>query len=183
MIYGPFESCTHSFRMTTLSGGKIGYGMLPIRKLKRVELTNHIHYCYALHYCSVGRFQASLMHVIFLHRKFPHNTLCKLLIGIGYIHRGVQHKFAHRQICVLTGLIYMSQIGEADGWSATSLYNFARALHHVGVRSSALEYYKLVLDHPDDLWRWEAGWNISRIFVESKNLRLAEKYMLRYCNS
>jgi hypothetical protein len=160
-----------------------GYAIFPLKRLRRIALTPGVHYCFALHYLSIGRTQACLMHALYLHEKLPSSYISALLVGIGYVHRAMQTKFNHRQPAVLAGLLHLSRLGTSDGWSPTSLYNFARALHHLGLRSLALEYYQMVLAHPAKLWIWEAGWNISKIFIESGNLRLARKYLSLHCSS
>ncbi|KAI9115356.1 hypothetical protein K1719_013675 [Acacia pycnantha] len=139
------------------------------------------------------------------YKLLPENPLINLCVGTALINLALGFRLQNKHQCILQGLAFLYNNLKISENSQESLYNIARAYHHVGMVTLAALYYEKVLairekDHPIpklpdgnlnatenhqpgycDLRR-EAAYNLHLIYKKSGALDLARQVLKDHCS-
>ncbi|CAA0806010.1 tetratricopeptide repeat (TPR)-containing protein [Striga hermonthica] len=148
----------------------------------------------------ISQHQAAAREYLEAHKLMPDNTLINLCAGTALINLGLGHRLQNKHQTILQGLAFLYENARLCEGSQESLYNIARAYHHVGLVSLAATYYEKVLavrekDYPiprlpndnqdsDDAknpgycdLRREAAYNLHLIYKKSGAFDLARQVL------
>lgn len=153
----------------------------------------------------ISQHQVAAREYLEAYKLMPDNPLINLCVGTALINLAVGLRLQNRHQCLLQGLAFLFNNMRICNGSQESLYNIARACHHVGLVSLAVAYYEKVLaiaekDYPApklpnenqelngeselvhcDLRR-EAAYNLHLIFKKSGANDLARQILRNYCS-
>ncbi|XP_028782473.1 general transcription factor 3C polypeptide 3 [Neltuma alba] len=139
------------------------------------------------------------------YKLLPENPLINLCVGTALINLALGFRLQNKHQCILQGLAFLYNNLRISENSQESLYNIARAYHHVGMVTLAALYYERVLairekDYPIpklpdgnpnatenhlpgycDLRR-EAAYNLHLIYKKSGALDLARQVLKDHCS-
>ncbi|GJW78688.1 general transcription factor 3C polypeptide 3 [Tanacetum coccineum] len=154
---------------------------------------------------AISQHQAAAINYLEAYKLMPENALINLCVGTSLINLALGNRLQNRHQCVLQGLAFLYNNLRLSENSQESLYNLARAYHHVGLVSVAVTYYEKVLaihqkdlpiprlpnDGPEvtnnlkpgycDLKR-EAAYNLHLIYKNSGSVDLARQVLKDYCS-
>ncbi|KAK7303705.1 hypothetical protein RJT34_14618 [Clitoria ternatea] len=138
------------------------------------------------------------------YKLLPENPLVNLCVGTALINLALGFRLQNKHQCVVQGLAFLYNNLRICENSQESLYNIARAYHHVGLVTLAVTYYEKVIairekdypipklpnENPDvienvkpgycDLRR-EAAYNLHLIYNRSGALDLARQVLRDHC--
>ncbi|KAH1224348.1 General transcription factor 3C polypeptide 3 [Glycine max] len=138
------------------------------------------------------------------YKLLPENPLVNLCVGTALINLALGLRLQNKHQCVVQGLAFLYNNLRICENSQESLYNIARAFHHVGLVTLAVIYYEKVIamcerDYPipklpnenSDIiethkpgycdLRREAAYNLHLIYKKSGALDLARQVLRDYC--
>ncbi|PIN06623.1 hypothetical protein CDL12_20823 [Handroanthus impetiginosus] len=148
----------------------------------------------------ISQHQAAAREYLEAHKLMPDNPLINLCVGTALINLALGHRLQNKQQAILQGLAFLYNNSRLCEDSQESLYNIARAYHHVGLVTLAAKYYEKVLaihekdypipilpsDNPElmtvnkpgycDLRR-EAAYNLHLIYKKSGAFDLARQVL------
>ncbi|PWA68583.1 tetratricopeptide repeat (TPR)-containing protein [Artemisia annua] len=154
---------------------------------------------------AISQHQAAAINYLEAYKLMPENALINLCVGTALINLALGNRLQNKHQCVLQGLAFLYNNLRLSENSQESLYNLARAYHHVGLVSVAATYYEKVLaihqidlpiprlpnDGPEvtnnlkpgycDLKR-EAAYNLHLIYKNSGSVDLARQVLKDYCS-
>ncbi|KAJ0713860.1 putative tetratricopeptide-like helical domain superfamily [Helianthus annuus] len=101
----------------------------------------------------LSQHQAAASCYLKAYKLMPENALVNLCVATALINLSLGLRLNNKHRCVLQGLAFLYNNLRLSENSQESLYNLARAYHHVGLVSVAATYYEKVLavhqkDHP-----------------------------------
>jgi len=135
-----------------------------------------------------GNYKFALMQYYSLSKINPKEPLIPLMISTTLLHMTVQKTATHKTQMAIQSIAFMNRYMRLRGDCQESNYNMGRALHFLGLFSSALQFYKKVLrsepvksKHPHvvNLCR-EAAFNIAQIYRISGSPQLSRLYVHKY---
>ncbi|KAH1141314.1 hypothetical protein GYH30_032515 [Glycine max] len=138
------------------------------------------------------------------YKLLPENPLVNLCVGTALINLALGFRLQNKHQCVVQGLAFLYNNMRICENSQESLYNIARAFHHVGLVTLAAFYYEKVIaicekdypipklpnENPDSIethkpgycdLRREAAYNLHLIYKKSGALDLARQVLKDHC--
>ncbi|KAL9171749.1 hypothetical protein ABFS82_03G001400 [Erythranthe guttata] len=151
-------------------------------------------------YTMMNQHQAAAREYLEAHKLMPDNPLINLCAGTALINLALGLRLQNKHQTVLQGLSFLFKNAQICGNSQESLYNIARAYHHIGLVDLAVKYYEKVLairekdypipilpnDNPCDSGikrpgycdlRREAAYNLHLIYKKSGAFDLARQVL------
>ncbi|XP_039689315.1 general transcription factor 3C polypeptide 3 isoform X2 [Medicago truncatula] len=139
------------------------------------------------------------------YKLLPENPLVNLCVGTALVNLALGFRLHNKHQCIVQGLAFLYNNLEICTNSQESLYNIARAYHHVGLVTLAAIYYEKVIairerDYPIPKLqnesidvienhkpgycnlRREAAYNLHLIYKRSGALDLARQVLKDYCS-
>ncbi|GAU33823.1 hypothetical protein TSUD_221610 [Trifolium subterraneum] len=139
------------------------------------------------------------------YKLMPENPLVNLCVGTALINLALGFRLQNKHQCVVQGLAFLYNNLKISGNSQESLFNIARAYHHVGLVTLAAIYYEKVIamsvrDYPIPTLpnekidvienhkpgycnlRREAAYNLHLIYKRSGALDLARQVLKDHCS-
>ncbi|CAO1612960.1 unnamed protein product [Sympodiomycopsis kandeliae] len=156
---------------------------------------------YSYYLLAAGSYQAALAYSLRAYSRLPHDPLICLTVGIACLGRMTNRQTDNRHHLLIQGLSFLNRYRQlrcsstnnrkTTSWMEAT-YNFARALHSLGLLSMAVPKYESVLAAYDahasssdkamvgfDCHR-EAAWNLSLICSINGDVRYAKRLMTKY---
>ncbi|XP_064477009.1 general transcription factor 3C polypeptide 3-like [Ornithodoros turicata] len=139
-----------------------------------------------------GTYKHALGEYMCLAKEHPDDPFVLLCVGLCFTHISCQKFTAKRHSLYVQAIAFMTRYLEMRGNCQESYYNVGRALHQLGLLHLAASYYKKALEEPPSLTvicrdenifdlRKEIAFNLSQIYLASKNTDLAAMYINKYC--
>lgn len=151
----------------------------------------------------ISQHQAAAREYLEAYKLLPGSPLINLCVGSALINLAFDIRLQNKHQCVAQGLAFLLNNLRLCDNSQESLYNLARAFHHVGLVSLAASYYEKVLaTHPKDYpipklpyenlglenqnagycnLRREAAYNLHLIYKTSGAFDLARQVLRDHC--
>ncbi|XP_070588226.1 general transcription factor 3C polypeptide 3 [Erythrolamprus reginae] len=137
-----------------------------------------------------GCFKHALGQYVQAFRTNTDEPLYSLCIGLIFIHMASQKYVLKRHALIIQGFSFLQRYLSLRGSCQESYYNLGRALHQLGLVHLAIHYYKKALELPPlvlegieadqtDLRR-DIAFNLSLIYQNSGNIRMARKLLYTY---
>ncbi|XP_072235438.1 general transcription factor 3C polypeptide 3 isoform X1 [Leuresthes tenuis] len=138
-----------------------------------------------------GSFKHALGQYVQALKTHPDSPLHSLCVGLTFFHMASQKYVAKRHALVLQGFSFLWRYVELRGECQESMYNLGRALHQMGLTHLAIHYYQKALTLPaqklegitDDQvdLRREIAFNLSLIYLASRNMEMAQQLIRTHC--
>jgi len=110
--------------------------------------------------------------------------IISLCLGIAFLNQVMSRKTADRHKCALQAFAFLFRYKQLRNHNQESVYNLARAFHHLNLTHFAVGLYEQVLNWPTDdnenHLKREAAFNLSLIYRASGNNSLARKLLQDY---
>ncbi|XP_014472178.1 PREDICTED: general transcription factor 3C polypeptide 3 isoform X1 [Dinoponera quadriceps] len=162
-----------------------------MRLLGREDVFTYLHIMHANNCLVSGTYKYALNSYISLFKVAP-SALLALLIGVTQLQMACQKSPAKKNQLLIQALAFFKKYMQlrGDEGKQEAYYNTARAFHQIGLLSTAIHFYKLILEEdPGDLvkqnanlldLRKEAAFNLHLIYLQSENQLLARMYLENY---
>ena len=135
-----------------------------------------------------GSYKHALGEYVAALRVTPNDPLLSLLVGVSFIHMASQRFASKRHMLTIQGCAFLNQYLELRGECQEAYFNLGRAMHQLGLYSSAIEYYHRALsfasaitgeDEIFDLTK-EIAYNLNLIYISSGSYELASQISQSY---
>ncbi|KAI5068021.1 hypothetical protein GOP47_0016366 [Adiantum capillus-veneris] len=102
---------------------------------------------YGHQFSIISQPQGALREYLQAYKLKPDDPFINLCVGISFINLSLGFRLTNRNQCVVQGFAFLHKYQELSEYSQESNYNLARAYHHVGFVTIAVQYYEKVLAH------------------------------------
>lgn len=136
-----------------------------------------------------GSYKHALGEYVAALRKTPDDPLLHLLIGITFVHMAAQKFPTKRHVLTIQGCAFLNQYLELRGECQEAYFNIGRAMHQLGLFSTAVVYYNKALTYSAaiseddeggfDLTK-EIAFNLNLIYINSGSFELASHISQKY---
>lgn len=135
-----------------------------------------------------GSYKHALGEYVAALRVAPNDPLLSLLVGVSFIHMASQRFATKRHMLTIQGCAFLNQYLELRGECQEAYFNLGRAMHQLGLYSSAIEYYHKALSFASaitgeneifDLTK-EIAYNLNLIYINSGSYELASQISQTY---
>ncbi|MCO5600950.1 hypothetical protein L7F22_055067 [Adiantum nelumboides] len=102
---------------------------------------------YGHQFSIISQPQGALCEYLQAYKLKPEDPFINLCVGVSFIDLSLGFRLTNRNQCVVQGFAFLHRYQELSEYSQESNYNLARAYHHVGFVTIAVQYYEKVLAH------------------------------------
>lgn len=136
-----------------------------------------------------GTYNQAVAEYITVFKKTPDNDMALLCTAICLLHLASNAHVVRKNSLIVQINCLLNAYREMRGECQETYYNIGRAWNQLNIQFAAVHYYKKALEFPpavhDDKGtfdlRMEIAYNLSRIYMRSKNPEYARYYIEKYC--
>ncbi|KFM61204.1 General transcription factor 3C polypeptide 3, partial [Stegodyphus mimosarum] len=136
-----------------------------------------------------GTYKHALGEYMCILKERPNDSFATFCVGYTFIHMACQKFATKRHFLALQGFVFLTHYLKLKGECQEAYYNIGRALHQLGMKDMAIQYYKkalcapVVIKGPDEEvfnLKREIAYNLSLIYQATGALDLAYMYSRKY---